>query len=140
MAAIAVRSAVFWAAARELDPDVDDKSHLPGVREGHLAALFDAAGLRDIEDSSLSVSLEHQSFESWWEPFIGGVGPAGSYVVGLEPDAQDALRELCRSMLPPAPFVVTADAWVARGRIRGPSTPSADRILRSDPIPEGETR
>ena len=86
------------------------------MREGHLAALFAAAGLQDVEDSSLSVSLEHQSFDAWWEPFVGGVGPAGSYVVGLDPDAQAALRERCRSMLPAAPFVLTADAWVARGR------------------------
>ncbi len=107
---------LFWAAARDLDPAARDESDLPGAREGHLAALFDAAGLRAIEDSSLSVSLEHASFEAWWEPFGGGVGPAGSYVAALEPDAQVALRERCRSMLPPAPFVLEALAWAARGR------------------------
>ena len=36
---------VFWRAARALDPDVDDESHLAGVREGHLAELFATAGL-----------------------------------------------------------------------------------------------
>ena len=107
---------VFWAAARELDPTVRDESDLPGAREGHLASLFEAAGLRDVEGSSLSVSLEHETFDAWWQPFGGGVGPAGSYVAALEPDAQVALRERCRSMLPPAPFVLTALAWAARGR------------------------
>jgi SAM-dependent methyltransferase len=105
----------FWAAARELDPGVHDESDLAGVREGHLVALFDAAGLRGVEASTLSVSREHPTFDSWWDPFTGGVGPAGSYVAGLSPERQVALRERCRSRLPPAPFVLTAIAWAARG-------------------------
>jgi hypothetical protein len=36
-------------AARELDPEVDDESGLPGVREGHLAELFEATGLHDVK-------------------------------------------------------------------------------------------
>src|SRR5688572_31939500 len=35
----------FWQAARQIDPVLDDESNLAGVREGHLAELFDAAGL-----------------------------------------------------------------------------------------------
>ena len=35
---------LFWEAARELDPTLQDESHLPGAREGHLAALFGDAG------------------------------------------------------------------------------------------------
>ena len=105
----------FWQAARELDPDAEDESNLAGVREGHLAALFDAAGLREIESSVLDASLEHQSFEAWWEPFTSGVGPAGSFVARLIPDRQAALRERCRTLLPPAPFTIIARAWAARG-------------------------
>ena len=106
---------VFWRAARELDREVVTESHLAGAREGDLARLFQAAGLRKIEDSVLSVSVEHPSFEDWWEPFTLGVGPAGSYTSGLEPARQAALRERCRQILPPPPFVVTARAWAARG-------------------------
>ncbi len=54
---------LFWQAARELDPTVDDESNLAGAREGHLADLFAAAGLREIEASVLTASLEHQTFE-----------------------------------------------------------------------------
>lgn len=108
---------LFWEAARELDPDVEDESQLAGAREGHLAQLFQAAGLRDIEDSTLAVNVEHPSFEDWWEPFTLGVGPAGSYAAGLDPKRQTRLRELCREMLPPPPFVLTARAWAARGLV-----------------------
>ncbi len=107
----------FWEAARQLDPDVEDESHLAGAREGHLAQLFEAAGLEQIEESSLAVSLEHPSFEDWWEPFMLGVGPAGAYAAGLDAKRQAQLRELCRESLPAAPFVLTAQAWAARGSV-----------------------
>jgi SAM-dependent methyltransferase len=106
----------FWTAARELDPDVTDESGLPGARQGQLVELFGEAGLRDVEESLLSVRLEHPSFEDWWEPFSLGVGPAGAYAAGLEPDRRAVLRERCRELLPGQPLIVTAQAWAARGR------------------------
>ena len=106
----------FWQAAHELTLDLDDESRLPGAREGHLAELFDTAGLDDVEDGSLSISVEHPTFEDWWEPFTLGVGPAGAHVAALDPSARELLRERCRERLPEPPFVVTARAWAARGR------------------------
>jgi SAM-dependent methyltransferase len=105
----------FWDVARELDPDVDDESRLVGAREGDLTGLFEAAGLRDVEETALSVNLEHPTFEEWWEPYTFGVGPAGAYVAKLDPERQARLREACRSALPDAPFVLTPRAWTARG-------------------------
>lgn len=106
---------LFWEVARELDPDVEDESRLAGARENDLARLFREAGLQDIEETALSVSVEHSSFEEWWEPYTLGVGPAGSFAAGLDVDQQAELRELCRERLPAAPFVLTARAWAARG-------------------------
>ena len=106
---------VFWDAARKLDPDVADESQLAGARQGHLAKLFKESGLGEVEESSLWIEVEHLSFDDWWEPFLLGVGPAGSFAAGLDAERQDRLRELCREMLPSPPFVVTARAWTARG-------------------------
>jgi SAM-dependent methyltransferase len=106
---------VLWDAARELDPDVVDESHLAGVREGHLAELFVAAGLQEVEETAHSIRVEHSTFEEWWEPFTLGVGPAGGYVAGLDPVRQAQLRERCSDKLPTAPFPLIAHAWVARG-------------------------
>jgi len=108
--------AVFWAAVHELDPDVEDESRLAGARRGHLGELFQAAGLQGVEEGVVSVDVEHPTFEEWWEPFLLGIGPAGTYVARLDPSARARLRELCREKLPPAPFVVSARAWAARGR------------------------
>ena len=106
---------LFWEAARELDPAVDDESTLAGARAGDLTELFAAAGLRDVEETHLTVSVEHPSFEDWWEPYTLGVGPAGAHAAGLDSERQAQLRELCRERLPEAPFVLTARAWAARG-------------------------
>lgn len=106
---------LFWEAARDLDQDVPDESKLAGARDGHLAQLFEEAGLREIEESVLSVELEHESFEEWWEPYTLGVGPAGAHVASLDAEQQAQLRDRCRELLPAAPFVLTARAWAARG-------------------------
>jgi SAM-dependent methyltransferase len=106
---------VFWEAARQLEPDVDDEAGLAGAREGHLAQLCRAAGLREVEESTLSISVVHRSFEEWWEPYTLGVGPAGAYTAGLDATRRTLLRERCRSLLPAAPFTLTARAWAVRG-------------------------
>jgi len=107
---------VFWRAAHDLDPAVEDESALAGAREGHLGELFEAAGLREIELSTVSARLEHATFEEWWEPYTRGVGPAGSYVARLDPAGRERLRERCAEILPDAPFVIESIAWAARGR------------------------
>src|SRR5437764_8638674 len=63
---------VFWEAARELDPGVVDESGLAGAAEGSLAELFRAAGLSRIEDGIDWVTVEHPTFEEWWQPFTLG--------------------------------------------------------------------
>ena len=106
---------LYWQAVRELDPNVVGESQLAGAGEGDLGRLFREAGLREVEESALSVSVEHPSFEEWWEPYTLGVGPAGVYVAGLDAERQARLRDRCRAMLPPPPFTVRAVAWAARG-------------------------
>ena len=108
----------FWDAAHALDPDAADESELPGAREGDLSRLFTEAGLHDVEETLLSVAVEHPTFEEWWEPFELGVGPAGGYTSRLDPTRRAALREACRARLLESPFVLTAGAWAARGRRR----------------------
>ncbi|MBC9822576.1 methyltransferase domain-containing protein [Terrabacter sp. MAHUQ-38] len=106
----------FWQAARDLDPDVDDESGLPGVHEGELAHLADEAALNQIEDGVLTVTVRHATFEEWWEPYTFGVGPAGAHVQSLDEATRVALRERCRELLPEPPFFVMASAWAVRAR------------------------
>lgn len=107
---------VFWRAALDLDPDARDESGLAGARDGHLAELFVAAGLLDVEFTVLTVRSRFAGFEDWWEPMTLGVGPAGGYVRSLDARRRDALRDRCAELLPRnGPVDVTASAWTVRG-------------------------
>jgi SAM-dependent methyltransferase len=107
---------VFWKAARELDPAARGEAHGAGSREGHLAELAEAAGLDDVEFSSLTVSLPFESVDEWWAPYLLGVGPVGEYVAGLDDGTREKLRARCAELLPEPPFTHDATAWCVRAR------------------------
>jgi SAM-dependent methyltransferase len=107
---------LFWQAVRDFEPDAKGERELPGAQEGQLAELFEAAGLRRIDPSKLSVTVPFATFADWWEPFTFGVGPAGDHVAGLDDAGREALRARCEQLLPPAPFEVAASAWCVRAR------------------------
>jgi len=110
---------LYWKVAREIDQGAPDESQLAGVSEGHLGELFRAAGLELVGETSLAVTVRHESFEEWWEPYTLGVGPAGAFASGLDAESRARLRDRCRESLPPAPFEVAAHAWAARGLAAG---------------------
>jgi SAM-dependent methyltransferase len=105
----------YWKAARELDPNLTGESDRAGAREGHLAELFEAAGLHEVENAELSATTEYETFEDWWYPYTLGVGPAGAHAQSLSPDGLAEVRERCRRLLPESPFAFTAYAWAVRG-------------------------
>jgi SAM-dependent methyltransferase len=109
--------APFWDAVHELDPNATDESRLAGGHEGHLTELCTKAGLRDVEETALSVSVEHATFEEWWEPFTLGVAPAGAYVTSLDSARQTELRERCQERLGAGPFAIDSRAWSALGSV-----------------------
>ena len=106
----------FWDAVTSVDPGARDESGLPGSHKGDLTRLFEEAGFDRVEEISLTVEVEHETFDEWWEPFTFGVGPAGAYVAALAEEDRDALRERCRASLGDGPFTASASAWSARAR------------------------
>jgi hypothetical protein len=95
---------------------VHDESQLAGAREGHLAELSEAAGLTQVEPTSLTVRVGFATLADWWEPFNLGVGPAGVYVAQLDDEHRRALRARCAELMPPEPFEVAAKAWCVLAR------------------------
>ncbi|MGC4935661.1 class I SAM-dependent methyltransferase [Gordonia sp. DT30] len=110
--------AVFWQAARELDPDVVGEQMNVGVSRGDIARRLRVAGLDDVVDGELLAHAEYTDFDDFWTPFTFAVGPAGNHLASLPADRQERLRELCRPKLPEGPFTLTARAWYARGTVR----------------------
>jgi hypothetical protein len=71
-----------------------------------------------VETDALVVEASYRDFDEYWEPFTGGVGPAGAYCLSLDLDRRAVLREECRRRLgdPDGPFVLSAKAWAVKGR------------------------
>jgi SAM-dependent methyltransferase len=107
----------FWQAARELHPNPPDESRRAGARQHQLTELFEAAGLREVEEVEHTASVGYESFDEWWRPYTFGVGPAGAFALSLSEEDRDALRATCRANLPDAPFRIDSVAWAARGTV-----------------------
>ncbi len=106
----------FYRALQDVDPQARNEDELPGVREGHLVELSQAAGLTHVEPSVLTVTVRYETFDEWWHPYTLGVGPAGAYVAQLDEERREALRKRCAELSPRAPFDVVASAWAIRAR------------------------
>jgi SAM-dependent methyltransferase len=113
---------VFWDEAVALDPAVAkrDERHMPLCRRGELAALWRANGLQQVEEEPITIELTFTSFDDYWQPFLGGQGPAGAYVRSLPEPQRAALENRLRQRLlatrPDRPFTLPARAWAVKGR------------------------
>ncbi len=110
----------FWDEAVALDPAAAarDEGHMPLSRRGELPALWREAGLGDVEDAALTVDMAFASFDDFWQPFLGGQGPAGAYVSALTEPARRQLRARLHHRLgSDAGFTLAARAWAVRGVI-----------------------
>ena len=117
---------VFWDAARDVDPNATDESHLAGAREGHLLELFATAGLRNPQGSVVVAELTLATFDEYWEPFKRGVGPAGAYLATLDGATQAAVESRARERAGAEPFTITARAWAAVGWASSSGLDSSD--------------
>jgi SAM-dependent methyltransferase len=108
----------FWTAVRTVVPDAEGEAAMAGTAEGDIADRLTTAGLADVTAGSLTATVHYTGFDDFWEPFTYGVGPAGSYLVGLPADAQARVRDACRELVPDGPFPLDARAWFARGTVR----------------------
>jgi SAM-dependent methyltransferase len=111
----------FWDAAVSLDPaahDLHEGRRFPLCQPGALVEAFERAGLRQVQGRPIDVPTRFSSFDDYWTPFLGGQGPAPSYVADLDAERRAALRERLRGSLPAQPdgsVVLRARAWAARG-------------------------
>ncbi|MBA2518624.1 MAG: methyltransferase domain-containing protein [Chloroflexia bacterium] len=111
----------FWDAAVALDPaarELDEGRRFPLCRPGPLSALYEGAGLGRVETRAIDVPTRFRDFDDYWEPFLGGQGPAPGYAMALDEERRAALREHLRARLPIAAdraIHLRARAWAVRG-------------------------
>lgn len=107
----------FWDAAVSLDPsaaELDEGRRLPICHPDRLREVWPQAGLRDVSVEAIEVATRFADFEDLWEPFLGGQGPAPSYVASLDDGDRERLRDALRSRLPvdrDGAIELSAPAW-----------------------------
>jgi SAM-dependent methyltransferase len=112
----------FWDAAQEVDPAAaaaHDEARMRWSREGELALLWEQVGLLRIRSASLRARARYDDFGDLWSSFLGGVGPAGTFTVGLDEAKRAALREALARRVDASdqPFELTARAWAVAGTV-----------------------
>ena len=111
----------FWDSAAALDPgatELDEGHRFPICRPDGLTSLFRGGGLGDIVCESVEIPTRFSTFSEFWTPFLGGTGPAPSYVASLDPRRREALAGNLERSLPREPdgaISLVARAWVVRG-------------------------
>ncbi len=113
----------FWDAAAELDSAasrLDEGTRFPIPRPDALRPCFMGAGLQLVEVLPMTVDMVFQDFDDYWQPFLGGQGPAPGYTVSLAEIKKQELAELIRSRLaaePDGTIKMTSRAWAVKGTV-----------------------
>jgi len=114
---------LFWDTAVELDPDaarMDEGVRFPLCRPEALTALFASAGLHGVEVTAIDIATTFASFAEYWQPFLGGQGPAPAYAMALDEAARARLRDGIRLRAPvgaEGSLSLTARAWAIRATV-----------------------
>jgi ubiquinone/menaquinone biosynthesis C-methylase UbiE len=114
----------LWSILRKsvaaLDPSAENLRTFR-TKKGAMPALLVESGLREVEETALTVLLNYGSFDDLWSPLLGGVGPWGSYIAQLSPEHKQAFRDRVRlevlKVEPDGPFTLQALVWAARGKV-----------------------
>lgn len=113
----------FWDAAVALDPaaaKLDEGIRFPLCQPEALTACFAGAELKDIEVRAIDVPTPFANFDDYWQPFLGGQGPAPGYTVSLDEAARSRLRDRIAERLPrqkDGSIALIARAWAVRATV-----------------------
>lgn len=111
----------FWDVAIDLHPSIehlDEATRFPLCQPERLTALFSEAGMEGIETVALDIPTSFSSFDDFWQPFLGGQGPAPSYVASLDDQDRRRLATALEQALPTIEegrIELTARAWAVKG-------------------------
>jgi SAM-dependent methyltransferase len=93
----------FWDAAISLFEDAIEKDEgvrFPICNSNSLYNIFNEAGFRNIEITSIDVPAVFKNFDDYWTPFLSGIGPAPGYCMALTEEKKLLLKEKLESSLP----------------------------------------
>jgi ubiquinone/menaquinone biosynthesis C-methylase UbiE len=116
---------MMWDTAVAIDPNArsarDSLFANPVAIPGGLAGFFHDAGFENVETRSVTIRMDFENFQDYWQPFLGGQGPVGAYFSGLSPGLsariEEAVRDAYCSGSPDGRRSLTATAWAVQGKV-----------------------
>jgi SAM-dependent methyltransferase len=91
----------------------------PMMRPDEMKRSFIQQGLLDVEQTSLLIRMDYQSFDDYWTPIAAGEGPMGKYVSTLSAEERAATDAAVKAAYeggqPDGPRSFASVAWACRG-------------------------
>ena len=118
---------MMWDTVAMLDENAmrmrSQYSFQPMMAPNEMRDAFVAQGLSDVEQTSLTIRMDYESFDDYWAPIAAGEGPLGKYVGGLDAAARAkvdaAVRAAYEAGRADGPRSFAAVAWACKGVVPG---------------------
>jgi SAM-dependent methyltransferase len=113
----------YWDAAALFDPAAGAQhqgERFPLCQSEALAGALIDAGLENVEGATLEITMHFSDFDDYWQPFLGGQGPAPAHAMQLDQATRARVRERLRETLPrdrDGAIDLAARALAARARV-----------------------
>ena len=111
----------FWNVVVALNSDaasLHESRRFPDSNAEQLITMFNRVGLYDVEAAPLEIETNFIDFNDYWQPFLGGQGPAPTYVSKLNDSERNRLKDMLAQNLPvndDGSIKLSARAWTTKG-------------------------
>ncbi|MCA9734996.1 MAG: class I SAM-dependent methyltransferase [Chromatiaceae bacterium] len=111
----------FWDAVVEINPhasDLHEGQRFPDCTAEKLLDVFNRVGFSQVEVAPIEIFTHFKDFDDYWRPFLGGQGPAPTYVSELSGTERDQLRKALVQRIPvdeDGSIILSARAWASKG-------------------------
>ena len=93
----------FWEAASELNneaTELNEAKRFSNYTPRALREFFTEAGFDQVKTARIEIDTYFADFDDYWNPFLGGQGPAPTYLMSLKEGEREHLRNCIYKRLP----------------------------------------
>ena len=116
---------LFWDAAATLgladDMAMRNFYFRPMSQPDEMRAAWSEAGLKDVEQSSITIRFDYENFSDYWTPIAAGEAAPGQFAAGLAAEPRAALERAVRNVFlggaPDGARSFATTAWACKGTV-----------------------